>query len=730
MAETQKKLSLILKAKDRLSSVLMGVDKKSDRLWKKMSQGAKRASDAFNKIGRSATIAGGALLGISTLNIKAAADFEKGMSNVSTLVDTNKESMKQMKKEVLDIAQKSPVALETLTGALYSIRSAGIDAGDAMSVLENSAKLGVAGLGTTEESVDLVTSAINAFNLKGKEQLKLYDTIFKTVKYGKTTISGIAQGFGGVAGAIAGAGIKIDDYLASVAALTTSGMSAAKAHTQLKAAVSKLTKASKPQQKIFRQLGVKDFNTLVKKSGGMVGAFKQLYRATNGNRTQLIKLVGSVEAYNAILSLTGEQNKVYNKTLNDMRNGSDEVSKAYKKQSSTLDFQVNRMKNVIEDLRIMMGDDLAPAFGKVVNGLSALSDTLGQMPSSLRKVISIGGALTGLALVGFGTLTLAIGGTIKAITDFITYYRMIRKFLKTSALIARIGNAFKTVGTAIRMIGPALGAIGEAVAGIGVGPILAIIAGLTAGAILIVKYWHPIAALFKGIGEGLKQSLAPTIQHVLSVLQRMGGNIKQSLAPAIQALSPVFQKLGAVLAPVGKWFRSLFTPINTTGKASYNLGVQIGRLIGGFAKFTVKAALWVTGITPMYKMLKNIGKAAKWAGDKVSGVHFGKGDDKVSGKGAKVDGSHANGLANVPFNGYIAELHKGERVLTANENRNLIRTGTPSGGSINVTFAPVIHADANTDTKTIENIVREQCSRFIAQIQSVQNRRMAGAYAV
>ena len=38
----------------------------------------------------------------------------------------------------------------------------------------------------------------------------------------------------------------------------------------------------------------------------------------------------------------------------------------------------------------------------------------------------------------------------------------------------------------------------------------------------------------------------------------------------------------------------------------------------------------------------------------------------VSGSG--VDGSHAGGLDYVPFNGYIAELHKGERVLTASEN--------------------------------------------------------------
>lgn len=37
--------------------------------------------------------------------------------------------------------------------------------------------------------------------------------------------------------------------------------------------------------------------------------------------------------------------------------------------------------------------------------------------------------------------------------------------------------------------------------------------------------------------------------------------------------------------------------------------------------------------------------------------------------GMAIDGSHANGLSNVPFDGYVAELHKDERVLTASENR-------------------------------------------------------------
>lgn len=42
-------------------------------------------------------------------------------------------------------------------------------------------------------------------------------------------------------------------------------------------------------------------------------------------------------------------------------------------------------------------------------------------------------------------------------------------------------------------------------------------------------------------------------------------------------------------------------------------------------------------------------------------------DVNVNAKSSGVNGSHAGGLAYVPFDGYIAELHKGERVLTASE---------------------------------------------------------------
>lgn len=86
--------------------------------------------------------------------------------------------------------------------------------------------------------------------------------------------------------------------------------------------------------------------------------------------------------------------------------------------------------------------------------------------------------------------------------------------------------------------------------------------------------------------------------------------------------------------------------------------------------------------------IKSIGKSILgWVGDFassirdfVSGIVDGfrnivSGADEARSAARSIDGSHANGLAYVPFDGYVAELHKGERVLTADENKEYNRNG-------------------------------------------------------
>ena len=65
-----------------------------------------------------------------------------------------------------------------------------------------------------------------------------------------------------------------------------------------------------------------------------------------------------------------------------------------------------------------------------------------------------------------------------------------------------------------------------------------------------------------------------------------------------------------------------------------------------------------------------------------------------------VDGSHADGLDYVPYDGYIAELHRGERVLTAAESSRVPSVVSASavdfgGNTISLVYNPTINIEGN-----------------------------------
>lgn len=98
-------------------------------------------------------------------------------------------------------------------------------------------------------------------------------------------------------------------------------------------------------------------------------------------------------------------------------------------------------------------------------------------------------------------------------------------------------------------------------------------------------------------------------------------------------------------------FQSLWNGIKSIGDS----------ILGWVSDFVGKIESFVSGIIDGFKNI-------------VSGAN----DAKSAAR--SVDGKHANGLDYVPYNGYVAELHEGERVLTKQQNREYNEGGTGKGG--------------------------------------------------
>lgn len=668
----------------------------------------------FEAIGKSSIVAGTALVGTLGLAAKTAVDFEKGMSNVSTLVDTNVESMKNMSDSVLDISKRTPVALNDLTSALYDVRSAGIPAADALGVLEKSAKLGVTGLGTTSESVDLVTSAINAFGLKGKEAEKVYDNIVKTTKAGKTTISGLAQGFGAVAGTVANSNIKIDEYLSSVAAMTTTGLPAAVAHTQVRAALSGLTRETKESAAIFKSLGVNSFKELVVQSGGMVNAFGLIKKQLKGNDADLLKVVGSVEAYNAIISLTGKQNEIYATTLNDMRFGKDLFDEGYNKQLETNAAQLQLFANGIQKIGISIGNSVLPPLNKGLKVVMFFMDAFDKLPQPIKSAISVIALLAGISLLAFGGILLAVSAVTKTIASFSEGLSlMIAKSPAFARSLITLARCFMSLGTAI-MTTP-------------VGWVIAAVAAIALCAIIIRKYWTPITKLFVGIGKGIKEALGPTVNEFKRFLQ--------PLAPII-----------AKIKEFGAWITKIIQPVNTSGKKAESLGLSIGKLIGGFLKIVIAITKFILKIHPITGILilviKNFDKITATvhkASEKIKsffGIFGGKKDINLN---ANVNGTSvpvAKSKGKMPKfdvgSRFISEtgysvVHKGEEIAPAGTVRSLFN----NNNGVTLNYNPKINftgSATESDKSSFAQMLKKHKEDIVSIVNNEISRKARLAY--
>tara|TARA_Y100000310_G_scaffold304046_1_gene342867 strand:+ start:3349 stop:4986 length:1638 start_codon:yes stop_codon:yes gene_type:complete len=348
--------------------------------------GAKdNATKTFSLVGVGAAAMGAAVVAGLASSIKKAAEFEKQMSNISTLISGDStEAMGRLKKGIMEMAQEIPVSQEDLGVAMYDVLSAGVaGAAEQMGVLEHSAKLAVAGIGTTQEAVDIMTSAINAFGLDSSDAESISDTLFKTVSAGKNTVSQLSQAFGATAPIVASAGFTLEDFSAAVATMTANGAPASQAQNSIRQAVVALQKPTKEMSQLFEKMGVKDLPEMVASGMSMGEIFRDLTIAADGNADTLGRAVGSVEAMNSVITVGEILNENYTATFGGMVEGAALVGEAFEKQAATAAANFQLMENSLDQLKIAIGDILLPY---VIIAVQHITTTLNNIPLAFQLI--------------------------------------------------------------------------------------------------------------------------------------------------------------------------------------------------------------------------------------------------------------------------------------------------------------------------------------------------------
>lgn len=324
--------------------------------------------------------------------VNSFTSFEEAMKQVATLSDASDEELRQVEDTLLEIAKAGDFSATELANAFYQALSATGDLAEAMAVLQEANKAAIGGNADLFQSVDGLTSMYNAWKLSIDDLAKTNDLLFTAVRMGKTTVDEIAGSIGRVAPLAAQAGVGIDEVLTAVAALTLQGSSTAEAMTQLRGIFSSMTKPSEQAKKMAEELGIQ-FDVTALKSKGLQGVLNDIAEATEGDSAKMAMLFGEVEALNGVLALTGKGAEDFAAILSDMEVSAGATDEAVSKMETGLKDTMDRLKGLIDVMKIEAARAFAPFLTNVVEIATGFFEWIQNMSDAEKAILGVSSSL-------------------------------------------------------------------------------------------------------------------------------------------------------------------------------------------------------------------------------------------------------------------------------------------------------------------------------------------------
>jgi TP901 family phage tail tape measure protein len=288
--------------------------------------------------------------------------------------------------------------------------------------------------------------------------------------------------------------------------------------------------------------------------------------------------------------------------------GLEKMTKELDNQAS-LQQRLNRLMNTFANaleavegtfvnLMSVIGSLVAPTLITILN---PINDFIGKLADLIQEHQTLSKVLA-LTVGGFTSLLAIMGAISLAVASFMKLFSLAFapiRWLMSINLVRNFTNILRSAIIGIRALGAAFLTTPIGWIGLAIGT----------AAFLIYKYWEPISGFFKGLWEGIKESLKG-LEPAWDVFNRAG----KLLEPVLNALKGVYN-----------FIKNLFKPVDDAGKSAENLGLRFGKAIGNFisAILDVKGAFnWLkNNISEFYNWVKSgLQDVYSWLKDKFAYV--------------------------------------------------------------------------------------------------------------
>lgn len=516
------------------------------------------ASTALHAAGLAAVGLGAAAAVGTAVAVNAAADFQDQMAIINTIARQTPQELEKTGQSIRGLAASTGEPLKTLTQGFYDLLSAGIAPANAMAVLTQSTTLAIGALATTDQTVDLLTTAINSYGLTVSQSARATDMFALAVQDGKVTAAQIASSFADIAPLAKQAGIGIDEISASYATLTARGVPAAEVPTQMNRAIIELLKPNADLNALMEKTHL-NFAEIAKQKG-LVVALEEMRKAAEANHVPFTDLFGRLEGLKFALATTGGNFDAYGTELTKMHTVTGTASAQAEERMGTFNRQAAILGETFGSLLVTIGGPLLPAFTGLVQ---ALNDGVSAIAAWVSGFPNIGAALASLVP---GEARAALEGMAEAARDIGTAFTTAFAGI-ASALGGIAGGALEGLRSAIAWLSDHRDVI-PLVAGAIAGPLVlafgawAVSAG--AAAVATIAALAPILAIGAAIGV-----LAAAWITDFAGIRTTVTNVVATVAPIIQGvLGGAINFVGHAISVVVGWVTSFVTHLTGTTNAS------------------------------------------------------------------------------------------------------------------------------------------------------------------
>ena len=702
------------------------------------------------------------LVGLGTVSVKTAATFESAMSQVQATMGLTADSTSELKGQTVNtmdslsslakqMGAETKFSATEAAEAINNMAMAGYDVNEVYDALPEVLNLASAGALNLDYATQLAANGLNVMGYGTDRLSELSNKLAVTASSAYGSVSDFGEGLLVAGGAAKSANLNFTDIFTALGILGDAGISASEGGTKLRNVILSLYAPTDTAAEELKTLGiqtkdadgnVQNFQDVLK---NLSGALDGLSESDRLNAINTIFNKADIAGVNALLSNCTDRWDELSSTIDNAGDAAGQMSDTH---LDNLNGQLTILKSGLEGLAIAFGEALLPLVKDVTAFIQSIVTWLNNLNESqvqtIARILELAAAIGPILLIGskivaginmlttlfttFGPIVATIGTTVAGIaapilaviaaivalklawdTNFGDMRDTIMSFISTvidrvTVIASFLQSAFTTMMTIItelwnsnwmniRLIFEDVWNAIETIFGSVVTIItsaislfLNVITGNWSGA------WENIKAIFGAVWDAIVSLLNLGLDAILNLFGVILPSIGQAATNAWNAIKDAFLN---VWDAIMSWFKeAIHDPEETI------LGIADALFNAGASIFT---SLW-NGLKSIWSSITSwVSDCVSWITEKVS--FWQDQSSKVSQSSGSSNGSHASGLDYVPFDGYRATLHQGERVLTQEENK-YYNSGYRSGGDTFNFYSPE-SIDAVTAAREFKKVQRQ-----------------------